>query len=262
MTEEAQRKSSDEEDEEILPERTIIDMLGYTWAYAIPTPSLTILAKTKCFEKRHHLDRLVFINASKMKGLYIVDKLVGMVGRKKIFSAPEKVELDYLGATTKDPQEFFQDLKAHYGTTEVTLDQARAWVVLQGFADAIVHELQYYFGEHDLLTHWERLMLHRTLKKSAWKREIREFHKEFGVRAHPAFLVLKRAYIGGLEMPVHDRERVEKYLAPMMRDTPAQGVDFAKKEQDYHEWVAKMLERSGIELSIRKRRKLLGKKSD
>jgi len=258
LVDEDERKASSEE-EEILPERTIIDMLGYTWAYAIPTASLTLLARTRCFEKRHHQDRLVFINASKTKGLHVVDKLVGMVGRIKKFSAPEKIELDYLGATTKDPQEFFKDLKVHYGTTEVTLDQARAWVALQGFSDAIIHDLHYYFGEHELLTCWQRLMLHRALKKSAWKREIRDFHRAFGVRAHPAFLVLKRAHLYGAEMPVHDREQIERYLAPMMRDTPAQGIDFAKKEQDYHEWVAKMLEKSGIQLPLKKRRRLLEK---
>lgn len=250
---------TDEEEEEILPERTIIDMLGYTWAYAIPTASLTLLARTHCFKKKHHQDRLVFINASKMKGQHIVDKLVGMIGRRKIFSVPEKLEMDYLGATTKDPQEFFRDLKAHYASAELELDQARAWVILQGFSDAIVHELHYYFGEHELLTCWECLMLHRSLRTSAWKREIREFHKAFGVRAHPAFLVLKRAHILGGEMPVHDKAFVEKHLVPMMRDTPAQGVNFAEKEQDYHQWVAKMLEKSGIILAARKRRKLLGK---
>jgi len=249
------KEEPSDEEEEILPERTIIDMLGYTWAYVIPTASLTLLARTRCFEKRHHQDRLVFMNASKTKGLHVVDKLVGMVGRIKKFSAPEKVELDYLGATTKDPQEFFKDLKAHYGTSEVTLDQARAWVALQGFSDAIIHDLHYYFGENELLTCWERLMLHRALKKSAWKREIRDFHRQFGVRAHPAFLVLKRAYFANLEMAVHNRELVEKFLAPMMRDTPAQGVDFAKREQDYHDWVAKMLVRAGVTLPIRKRRK-------
>jgi hypothetical protein len=197
-----------------------------------------------------------------MKGQHIVDKLVGMIGRRKVFSAPEKLEVDYLSATTKDPQEFFRDLKGHYSNAEVELDQARAWVILQGFSDAVVHELHYYFGEHELLTHWECLMLHRSLRRSAWKREIRDFHKEHGVRAHPAFLVLKRAHILGGEMPVHDSAFVEKHLAPMMIDTPAQGVNFAETEQDYHQWIAKMLEKSGIRLTARKRRKLLGERSD
>jgi hypothetical protein len=145
-------------------------------------------------------------------------------------------------------------------SVELTLDQARAWVILQGFSDAIVHELHYYFGAHELLTCWKCLMLHCSPLESAWKREVSDFRREFGVRAHPAFLVLNRAHILGGEMPVHDKAFVEKHLEPMMTDTPAQGVNFAEKEQHYHQWVAKMLEKAGIKISTRKRRKLLGEK--
>lgn len=83
------------------------------------------------------------------------------------------------------------------------------------------------------------------------------FCREFGVRAHPAFLVLKRAYIAGLEIPVHDKKLAEEQLAPMLTNTYALPVDFAEKEKDYYEWVAKMLGRSGIQPSPGKRRNLL-----
>jgi hypothetical protein len=246
------------DEEEILPERTVIDMLGYSWALCVPTVSLTLLTNIHCFDPHHHQDRLIFINAAKMKGMHIVDKLVGWSGRRILYSAPEKLELDVLSATTKDPNKFFEDLKAHYGTTPITLQEARAWVRIQGFSDATVTELRYFYGETELLTIWERLMLHRGLH-SAWKKQIHDFHREFGVRAHPAFLVLKKAYLAGLEIPVHDRKLVEEQLAPMLRNTYPLPVDFAVKEKDYHEWVAKMLERSGVQLPPRKRRKLLQK---
>jgi len=243
------------DDEEILPERTVVDMLGYTWALCIPTVSLTLLTNIHCFDEHHHQDRLVFINAAKMKGLHIVDKLVGWAGRRLIYSSPEKLELEVLSAVTKNPRKFYEDLKAHYGTTKITMAEARAWVRLQGFSDATVSELHYFYGENELLTQWERLMLHRSLRLSTWKKQLRDFHREFGVRAHPAFLVLKRAYMFGVEVPVHDKRIAEERLAPLLRNTFPLAVDFAAREKDYHEWVAKMLERAGVTIPIRKRRR-------
>jgi hypothetical protein len=255
VTDEAESKPSDHE--EILPERTVIDMLGYTWALCVPTVSLTLLNNIHCFEKHHHQDRLVFINAAKMKGLHIVEKLVGWAGRRIIYSPPEKLELEVLSATTKDPKKFYEDLKAHYGTTEITVREANAWVRLQGFSDATVSELHYFYGESQLLTIWERLMLHRSVLKSAWKKQIRDFHRDFGVRAHPAFLVLTRAYLAGLEIPVHDKRLADEHLAPFLRNSYPLPVDFAEKEKDYHEWVAMMLEKTGLQLPLKKRKKLL-----
>ena len=59
---------------------------------------------------------------------------------------PEKLELDVLSATTREPKKIYEDLKAHYGTTEITMREAKAWVRMQGFSNVTVSELHYVLG--------------------------------------------------------------------------------------------------------------------
>jgi hypothetical protein len=221
-----------------LPERVIVDLLGFRWAFVIPTCSLTLLVQGKCFEQKHPNDRLIFVNASKSKGLHLVDKIVDDIGARRLFSSPESYETNYLSAP-KDPKEFYSTLSSKYGAS-MTLRDALTWVKLQGFSDAIVHHLIYYWDEIKLRTDWKLLMLHRPIQKSAWKREIHSFHKKHGVRAHPAFLMLSEAHIPSNPLPVHDEGTIINYIGPLLKDTPALGVDFSSKEQDYHQWIEVM----------------------
>jgi hypothetical protein len=218
-----------------------VDLLGFKWAFVIPTCSLALLVQGRCFEQKHPKDRLVFINAKKFKGLHVIDKMVDEIGVRRLISSPESYETNYLSAP-KDPNEFYENLASEYGPS-ITLRTAFTWVRLQGFSDAIVHRLIYYWDKIGLWTDWKLLMLHRPPQKSAWKREIRDFHKKYGVRAHPAFLMLSEAHIPSNPLPVHDEGTIVNYIGPLLKDTPALGVDFSSKEQEYHQWIEDMISR-------------------
>ncbi len=229
--------------EDVPAERMIFDLIGWNYAAYIPTVNLDILPATQVFNMRHPLDRIRNIEASAERGKFVSERSADEWGTVTDYSPSHRFDMHRLNGP--------EDNREYYGfqgiTSDFALRHAREWFHRQGVRNATVRIIKYYSHQQRMSTTWKSFMLHRREELSALKRELREFHRRYQARSHPAILMLEEVDIAGERIMAHDDQTLTEVILPAFDNLPLR-INFWEGEHDYHQDIIRILKRMGARI--------------
>ena len=226
--------------EDVPAERMIFDIIGWHYAAYIPTVNLDVLPAIQVFNMRHPEDRIRFILASAERGKFFSERSGDEWGTVTDYTPSHRYEMRRLNGS-EDDVEFYS---YRGNTNNFALRHAREWFHRQGVRNATVRTIKYYSHQQRMTTTWKSFMLHRREELSALKRELREFHRRYQARSHPAILMLEEVDIEGARIMAHDNQTLTEVIMPAFDNLPLR-INFWEGEHDYHQDIVRILRRMG-----------------